>query len=442
MPLQSDRPQYTNKRTLMSGVISYYFNPPSWSREDGCPVEHEALGTDKVEAYKRVLNVLLPTFRAWQYGDDQLGGRGPVVGTFEWMLSKVYADHRDFTGLKDSTKAVERRRMRIVCELRMTDGSRLGDWPLKEFEPEIADRIYGVLLARHPVVMVEKPNGKMEEVQPGLTDANHIIKVCHKAWASAARHRSSQVPSANPFKVKLRWKHKPTYKPTWDELCAFVEAADKMGHYDIATAAIVVWELHQRPVSVFGELLLSHYRPDEHPNSIRIYHGKTEQEMWFSLFDSATRGADLQYEELAPRLEELAHRAKQQGRKDGLMLANYDAKAFKYRGWLGKEDSLSRVNSIVRAIVKVAGLNKKITLEAFRHGGITGMADADMTDAQMRVFTRHPGRRLPTYIGPTQAQVREGRRKIITHRTAKEQEVTERIPIQMAVYPEPSRSAN
>jgi hypothetical protein len=183
------------------------------------------------------------------------------------------------------------------------------------------------------------------------------------------------------------------------------------------------------------------YRPDAHPNSIRIYHGKTDQEMWFSLFESATRGAVLQYEELAPRLEELAHRAKCLGRKDGLMLVNYDAKACKYRGWLGKNDSLSRVNGIVRAIVKVAGLNKKITLEAFRHGGITGMADADMTDAQMRVFTRHPGRRLPTYIGPTQAQVREGRRKIITHRNAKVEEVTERIPIQMAVYPKPSDSA-
>jgi hypothetical protein len=214
--------------------------------------------------------------------------------------------------------------------------------------------------------------------------------------------------------------------------------ADKMGHFDIATAAIIVWELHQRPVSVFGELLLSHYRPDEHPNSIRIYHGKTDQEMWFSLFDSEKRGAELQYQELAPRLEELAHRAEQQGRKDGLMLANYDAKACKYRGWLGKSDNLSRVNGIVRAIVKVAGLNKKITLEAFRHGGITGMADADMTDAQMRIFTRHPGRRLPTYIGPTQAQVRDGRRKIITRRNTKEREVKERIPIQMAVYPQPS----
>lgn len=435
MPLQSERPEYTNARTLMNGVRSYYFNPPSWSRNKGCPLEHEALGTDKIVAYKRVINVLLPAFRAWQYGDDKLGSRGPVVGTFEWMLFKVYAEHRDFLGLKDSTRAVELRRMRIICELRMTDGSRLGDWSLKEFEPEIANRVYDILLDRRPSVIVEKPNGKSEVVQPGLTDANHIIKVCHKAWASAARHRSSQVPAANPFKVKLRWKHKPTYKPTWDELCTFVEAADKMGRFDIATAAIVVWELHQRPVSVFGELLLSHYRPDEHPNSIRIYHGKTGEEMWFPLFDSATRGAVLQYEELAPRLEELAYRAKQQGREDGLMLVNYDAKACKFRGWLGKNDSLARVNAIVRAIVKVAGLNAKITLEAFRHGGITGMADADMTDAQMRVFTRHLSSQLPTYIGPTQTQVREGRRKIITRRNAKEREVSERIPIQMAAYP-------
>lgn len=439
MPLQSERPPYVNVRLLSSGVRAYYFNPPWWAREmECCPVDHEALGTDKVAAYKRVINVLLPTFRSWHRGDDELGGVGPKVGTFEWLILDVYAKHRDFITLKDSTRDGHMRRLRTICDLRMADDSRLGDWPIKEFETEVADKIYELLLARHPVQIVEKPNGKKEVIQPGLTDANHIMKLCHTAWASAARSKSTVVPADNPFKTKLRWKHKPTYKATWDELCTFVEMADKMGHFDIATAAIVVWELHQRPTSVFGELLISHYRPEEHPNSIRIYHAKTEGEMWFSLFDSATRGASLQYEELAPRLEELAQRAEQQGREDGLMLARYDAKARKYRGWLGKGDSLSAVNGVVRAIVKVAGLNKKVTLEAFRHGGITGMADADMTDAQMRIFTRHPGRRLPTYIGPTQAQVREGRRKINAHRKAKEQEITDRILIQPAQYPKAS----
>jgi hypothetical protein len=61
--------------------------------------------------------------------------------------------------------------------------------------------------------------------------------------------------------------------------------------------------------------------------------------------------------------------------------------------------------------------------------------------ARKRASSPATGRRLPTYIGPTQAQVREGRRKIITHRNAKVEEVTERIPIQMAVYPKPSDSA-
>jgi hypothetical protein len=160
--------------------------------------------------------------------------------------------------------------------------------------------------------------------------------------------------------------------------------------------------------------------------------------MWFNLFDSGRSDAMIQYEELAPRLEELAHRAKTQGRTKGLMIVrDYDAKRSRYRGWLGKGDSLRAVNSIVRKVVAAAGLDKRITLEAFRHGGITGMADADMTDAQMRIFTRHK-RRLPTYIGPTQKQVRDGRKKINARRKETQMETKDRIPIPIAIYPQPS----
>jgi hypothetical protein len=446
MPILTDRPNYTNKKLLAAGVYAYYFNPPTWARRFKClPVQHESLGTDQLAAYKRVTSVLLPMFYSWLYKDAEVSERNPIIGSFEWAMLIAYATHRDFRNLKDSTKEKHMRRLLTICDLRMTDGSRLADWPVKDFSTEVVDGMYEVLLARHPVIIVKLENGKERRIQPGLTEANHIIKLCHTAWASAARSKSSIVPKENPFAIKLHWDHEDTYKATWDELCDFVEKADELGYQDIATAAIIVWELHQRPTSVFGELFVSHYRPDEHPNSIRVIHGKNEgknsHEMWFSLFDADTESAAVQYDELAPRLEELAYRAKQAGRTSGPLIARLDAKSGIHRGWLGKGDNLSAVNRIVRKIVAAAGLKKKVNLEAFRHGGITGMADADLTDAQMRVFTRHGPRRLPTYIGPTQAQVRAGRKKIKARRLQKSEEYMGRIEIPRAQYPNAPLSA-
>jgi hypothetical protein len=72
---------------------------------------------------------------------------------------------------------------------------------------------------------------------------------------------------------------------TWEELVAFRAAARKLGYGSVATAALVTWEWLQREEHVFGAFEITHYRPKERPNSVRIVHPKNGEEAWWPLFD-------------------------------------------------------------------------------------------------------------------------------------------------------------
>jgi hypothetical protein len=66
-----------------------------------------------------------------------------------------------------------------------------------------------------------------------------------------------------------------------------------------------------------------------------------------------------------------------------------------------------------------AGLRDELTFTSFRHGGFTEAADADLSDAQMRVQGRYKSAKvLPRYAKRTMRQVAEGARKRRAQRIA------------------------
>jgi hypothetical protein len=73
----------------------------------------------------------------------------------------------------------------------------------------------------------------------------------------------------------------------WDELVAFRVAANKLGYRSVGTAALLTWEWLQQEEHVFGAFEISHYRPKERPNSVKIVHPKNGEEAWWPLFDEA-----------------------------------------------------------------------------------------------------------------------------------------------------------
>jgi hypothetical protein len=57
----------------------------------------------------------------------------------------------------------------------------------------------------------------------------------------------------------------------------------------------------------------------------------------------------------------------------------------------------------VRLILRAADTDPAITFTSFRHGGLTELGDADLTDAQIRAVSRH---KSPKVLSP-----RLGRRR-------------------------------
>ena len=99
------------------------------------------------------------------------------------------------------------------------------------------------------------------------------------------------MPQINPFSrmdLKTRAPGQPareTPTATWDELIAFRMAARKLGYISVGTAALLSWEWLQREEHVFGAFEISHYRPKERPNSVKIVHPENGEEAWWPLFD-------------------------------------------------------------------------------------------------------------------------------------------------------------
>lgn len=195
-------------------------------------------------------------------------------------------------------------------------------------------------------------------------------------------------------------RYGPTPTATWDELVAFRAAATRLDYRSIATAALLSWEWLQREQHVFGAFDISHYRPSERPNSVRIVHPKNGEEAWWPLSDET--GAPL-FPELMEELDEIKKTA-----LSGLVFRRDHAhrRSATPLPWITPRKDLRYLRSVVKTIIAEAGLRQELSFTSFRHGGFTEGADSDLTDAELRAAGRHrSSRQLPTYAKRTGKQL-------------------------------------
>jgi len=173
-----------------------------------------------------------------------------------------------------------------------------------------------------------------------------------------------------------------------------------LGYGSIATAALTAWEWLQGEEHLFGVFEVKHYRPPERPDSVHVVHPKTGEEAWWPLFDEAKRPL---FPELMAELDEIKSRAisghifrRDHGhRRSAIPLP-----------WITPRGDLDYVRSVVKKIIRSAGLRDDLSFTSFRHGGFTEGADSDLTDAELRAAGRHrSARQLPTYAKRTRKQL-------------------------------------
>lgn len=303
--------------------------------------------------------------------------------------------------------------MALFANHKLKDGSRAGSKQITDFTKGFVDAIYAKLL----VVENEDANGNIVK-RERRRFANAAMTACRRAWFVGQRAQETKVPQINPFSrmgLKTRAPGQPareTPTATWDELIAFRMTAKKLGYSSVGTAALLTWEWLQREEHVFGAFEISHYRPKERPNSVKIVHPKNGEEAWWPLFDET--GEPL-FPELMAELDAI---------KETTVLGLIFRRDHKHRRshmplpWITERKDLRYLRSVVKKIVAAAGLRTELSFTSFRHGGFTEGADSDLTDAELRAAARHRStRQLPTYAKRTRKQLISGSKKRREERT-------------------------
>jgi len=408
-------PRYVRRKWLTSQrAWGYFFDPPTWARKAGCPVASEALGTDYTSACTRAEEVLLKQFDSWRSGGraDLVPERAPP-GTFDW-LAATYKSTAKYKEVSKRQQKLHDLGMSLVADYVLKDGRRFGTLVLTSIKPAVIDKLYAKILTVEEPVLNDDGSPALGEDGTAIVRrrerramANHAMKSCRRAWNVVHRAHDDLVPALNPFaKMGLKDKSKTTPTADYADLMAFVAAADQSGLSSLGTAAMVAWEWLQREEHIFGAFKVEHYRPKEHPKEVFIVHPKTGEEVWIPLFDDD--GAPL-FPELMERLDTIKRE-----RIGGLMIVRdwKDETEGVPVPWVTRSGDLTYMRHRTKDLIRLAALRDELSFTSFRHGGMTELGDADLTDAQIRAISRHKSSRtLPRYVKSTQRQIVAGTKK-------------------------------
>jgi len=400
-------PRYIERRWTKAGW-TYHFHVPTWAKRTGCLMHTEALGPDIDAAIKRAETILLPAFDAWRSGDTKTATTSAVatVGTLDWVFAEYRADRR-YTKLDAKSKRNHEVGFKLVAGYVLKDGKRLGEKRLTAIDTALTDDLYEKLL----ILRTTDAEGNVVE-RERRTTVNHAMKSCRRAWNVCARRNPGKLPVVNPFaQMGLRSSKRVTPTATYDELITFRTKAIEMGLASLATAALIGWEWLQRETDIFATFDVSHYRPKEHPNMVRVIDEKTRAESWIPLFDDA--GVPL-YPELMAELDGIKHE-----RIGGLMLCRDWGNRGPWPTWPKPDQpDFTHMSRKVKEVVRAAGLRDELSFASFRHGGFTETGDAELTDREILAQGRHTTVKvLPKYVKRTTKQIISGTKKRRESRT-------------------------
>jgi hypothetical protein len=395
-------PRYTERKPLKTGGWGYFFHVPSWAKKAGCPMRNTPLGADYDAAVERAEKTLLPAFDEWRTGGAAASASSamPTLGTLDWMFAEYRVDRR-YTKLDPKSKRNHEVGFKLVGGYILKDGKRLGEKRLTAIDTALTDDLYEKLL-----ILKTTDDAGNEVERERRTTVNHAMKSCRRAWNIAARRNPGKLPLVNPFaRMGLRSSDRETPTATYEDLVAFRGKAADLGLSSLATAALIGWEWLQRETDIFAVFDVSHYRPKERPNMVRVVDEKTKTESWIPLIDDA--GAAI-YPELMLELDAIKRQ-----RIGGLMLCRDWGDRSPWPTWpKPDEPDFTHLSRKVKEVIRAAGLRDELSFTSFRHGGFTEGGDAELTDREMLAQGRHTTVKvLPKYTKRTTRQVMNGAKK-------------------------------
>jgi hypothetical protein len=412
-------PRFVRPKTV-AGNIRYYWELPGYYKDLGCTLHEDqdtALGADYVQACKtaETLNGLFDDWDRIRLGEPPQQRLEVKTGTVDWLF-KVYKASNDWKERVSVRTAPDHERtIHLVCEIRGKSGIRIGDRMITGITPEAADKLYAKVR--------DTPVRKGKTSRPRT--AEKVVAVCRHAWKVVHRlhpglfiqaPQVGEVPVWNPWEGVAMRRRQKTPKPaaSRDDVYTFAWGALDAGHADAAAAAVICFEWLQRPENVLaGYVSWNDYRGPKAPMQIRIEHHKTGEMVLHPLEETAGGIRTLFYEEAEAVLAKVP--------KLGLGIVMRRVRPGRdRRGTEPAKWDIMSMGRLVRGLRERLGLPESFTLDACRHGGMTELEEAELTDGQGRALSAHRSKAYEGYAKRTEKRALAATRKRHAHRMALE----------------------
>jgi hypothetical protein len=349
------------RKRLKGGGVAYYWEPHPRDHARGCPIHSEPLGPDYGAAVERA-DLLNRHLDSWRSGCGsakvRVAHRG--YGTVAWLFDGYLKSPAFQKRVSERSRYEYRRALARIEETPTRTGGKVADLPVSSITPAAVDKIYAKLQLG--------PRGHR------VRQANLSIDIARRAWEVVRRLHPTAVPATNPWKGVERDTAKRT-KPAASraEAYALADALKQLGEPHLGAAAIICFEWLQRPERVLaGDITWADYRPVDRPDAVQIRHHKTGVKGWSPLDDE---GGPL-YPELESYLAALPHL--------GLPIVLTAGERGPARPY-----SMAYAQRRVREARAARGLPSHVTLDACRHGGMTELGDAELTEQGVMSLSMH-----------------------------------------------------
>jgi len=360
-------PRYMVGKPLSDGGVGYYWAPRTADIKAGFTIAREALGQDYALAIARAahLNQHLDAWRAGR-GETKDVDLQPGFGTLAWLVAR-YKLSRAWQKVSDRSRPEYERTLSMVLRHKQKNGAEVGTLSAHLIDAKGVDKLYEALQ-------------KSTRVEKRLRQANLCMNLMARAWDVVHRLYPKVVPVQNPFRgVDLEHSKGTVRAASRAEAYALHQALIAAGELHLAVVPLVAFEWHQRPENVIaGHLNWSDYRPSDRPNTARIEHHKTGEMVPLPLSDQD-----------GPLFPELT------AYLDGLERLGVPIVLMKPERLRGAKVAVPRPFLLrtarirVRTAARAAGLPDDLTLAACRHGGITELGDAELTEQGVMAMTGH-----------------------------------------------------
>jgi integrase len=382
-------PRYVSAKRLADGRTAYYWGCPRVYKDSGCPWHSGALGVGlsqaELDAAAEVWNERLDEWKALR---DPATLPAPVnaFGTIDWLFGEYLKSDAFLQRVSEPSRPDYARVLKRVADMRTLKGdTRYGDVRVNQFGVKAAERVYQQFFDAGAARTAEK-----------------AVIYAKTAWERMRPHypRLFRADVPNPWVgVTIRRREKRAKSHVGrEDAYRFAELAIEAGHAHLAAAPVLAFEFFMRPSAIAaGWAPWTEYRGSAEPDKLVVKHRKNGGRVVHPLEDpdaDADSGPVLFY----ARAESIFDSIPRIGMS---MVTKRDGTVF------GDGTLLPKAIAELAAKVGMSGF----TLDQCRHGGMTELEEAGLTEGQGKTLSTHRSRAYQVYAKETEQRVLAATRK-------------------------------